>query len=291
MVRAAPTIVEPEVEDAVDHTKHVAGCAVCTACGTQYPPSPAPPPRCDICCDARQFVPRQGQTWTDLPALRGGHANAFRRLRAGLYEIRTQPAFAIGQRALLVVTAAGNVLWDCIALLDDATVDIVNALGGLRAVAISHPHYYTTMVEWARAFGCPVWLHEADRQWVVRDDPALRFWSGERIALNAGTTLLRVGGHFPGATVMHWADGTGVLLSSDVLQVTPDRSHVSFMYSYPNYLPLPAGTVRAIGLALEGDAYDAIYGSFADAQIEHDAKPAVARSIARYLALLDGSFE
>ncbi|MBB5405640.1 MBL fold metallo-hydrolase [Paraburkholderia youngii] len=260
---------------------------VCPTCGTQYPPSSTPPRQCAICCDVRQFVPREGQTWTDLASLRVKHANAFKRLRAGLYEIRTQPPFAIGQRALLATTAAGNVLWDCVTLLDDATVDIVDALGGLSAVAISHPHYYATMVEWARAFGCRVWLHDADRQWVMRDDPALLYWSGERIALNDEATLLRVGGHFPGATVMHWSNGAGVLLSGDVLQVTPGRSHVYFMYSYPNYLPLSANCVHAIEQALDGEAYDAVYGSFANAEIERDAKRAVADSVARYVALLD----
>ena len=29
----------------------------------------------------------------------------------------------------------------------------MNELGGIAAIAISHPHYYTSMVEWSRAFG------------------------------------------------------------------------------------------------------------------------------------------
>ena len=100
----------------------------------------------------------------------------------------------IGQRAILACTPAGNVLWDCIALIDDATVDLLKGLGGVAAIAISHPHYYTTMVEWSRAFGgVPIHLHEADRQWVMRADPAVQSW-GDTKPIAPG--LVRLGGHF-----------------------------------------------------------------------------------------------
>ena len=101
------------------------------------------------------MTPDSGQRWTSLEALRSTHRNAFQQIEPGLMGVGTVPAFGIGQRALLVRTPTGNLLWDCIALLDDATAAIITALGGLSAVAISHPHYYTTMVEWGRAFGCP----------------------------------------------------------------------------------------------------------------------------------------
>ena len=90
------------------------------------------------------------------------------------------PGFAIGQRALLLRTAAGNILWDCISFIDDATVEIVRSLGGISAIAISHPHFYASMVEWSRAFGdAPVHLHAADRRWVMRADANVTYWDGE----------------------------------------------------------------------------------------------------------------
>ena len=152
---------------------------ICTACGTQYPPSEAPPGECLICTDERQFVPASGQSWTTLDGLRKAHSNKFRRLTTGLMTIETTPAFGITQRAIIARTQAGNVLWECLALIDDATVDLLNGLGGVAAIAISHPHYYTTMVEWSRALGgVPIYLHSADRQWVIRADPAVQFWEG-----------------------------------------------------------------------------------------------------------------
>jgi hypothetical protein len=273
-------------------------CFICTTCATQYPPAGAPPPACAICADPRQYTPPGGQAWTTLDGLRRSHHNYWRKLQPNLYALATQPKAGIGQRALLLRHPDGNVLWDCIALLDDATRDLVEALGGVNAIAISHPHYYTTMVEWAHAFDCPVWLHAADRAWVMRDDPSLRFWSGDAAELHGGMRLLRLGGHFEGGTVLHApqlgnAPGDepgnpgGALLSGDILQVTPGRDFVSFMWSYPNYLPLPASTVRAMEARLAPYAYDAVYGAFWDAEIERGAQAAVAASFRRYLALLE----
>ena len=59
-----------------------------------------------------------------------GHLNGFRQHEPGLIGIGTQPTFAIGQRALLLCTPHGNILWDCISLIDEATVTLIKGLGG-----------------------------------------------------------------------------------------------------------------------------------------------------------------
>ena len=116
----------------------------------------------------------------------------FRR-EAELIGIGTSPTFGIGQRALLVRTPRGNVLWDCVSLIDDAIVEIINGLGGLNAIAISHPHYYTSMVDWSAAFGgIPVYLHAADRSWIMRSAPCLQLWSEQTKEILPGLTLIRV---------------------------------------------------------------------------------------------------
>src|SRR5712691_7779272 len=213
---------------------------ICTACGTQYAPSSVPPQSCAICEEERQYVPASRQKWTTLSVLAATHFNSYRQYEPGLIGIGSQPSFAVGQRALVVCTPNGNVLWDCIAMPDAATVTLVKSLGGLQAIAISHPHYYTTMVEWSRALGgVPIHLHAADRQWVMWADPAVQFWEGDTKPIAPGLTLVRLGGHFDGGTVLHWADwseGRGVLLSGDILQVVPS-GHVSFMWSYIRLAP------------------------------------------------------
>jgi len=259
---------------------------ICTTCGTQFAERPRPPARCPICEDSRQYVAPGGQSWTTLEGLRVRYRNQWERMEEGLYAFSPAPDLAIGQRAFLVRTPRGNVLWDCVALLDDATVDIVGSLGGLAAIAVSHPHYYTTMVEWAHAFGVPVYLHEADCAWVMRPDPSIEFWHGEIRELWPGLTLVRSGGHFPGGTVLHWAAGAGgrgVLLSGDILLVAPDRRHVSVMFSYPNMLPLPASEASRIAATLGPYDYEHVYAAFWHREILKDGKSAVNRSVARYV--------
>ena len=267
---------------------------ICVTCGTQFTATEHAPERCPICDDERQYVGWDGQRWTTLENLARDYHNVIRAEEPGLTGIGTHPSFAIGQRALLVQTPGGNILWDCISLLDEPTIAAVRALGGIAAIAISHPHYYSCMVEWARAFDAPVYLHAADRAWVMRPDPALDFWEGEARELGDGLTLLHCGGHFAGGTVLHWAagaEGRGALLSGDILQVVQDRRYVSFMYSYPNLIPLPAATVRRIADAVAPYAFDRLYGAWWGRVVQEDAKAAVARSAARYIAALGGDGE
>jgi hypothetical protein len=262
---------------------------ICETCGTQQAASAQPPAHCAICEDARQYIGWQGQRWTTLAALGRDHHNRMQLEEPDLTGIGAEPAFAIGQRALLVQTPAGNVLWDCIPLLDAATIAAVRALGGIRAIAISHPHFYASMVEWARAFDAPVYLHADDRAWVLRPDPAIRFWEGEEQRLWDGLTLIRCGGHFPGSTALHWpagAAGRGALLTGDTLMVASDRRYVSFMYSFPNYVPLSAPAVQRVVAAVEPWPFDRIYAAWWDRVVADDAKAAVARSAARYLAAI-----
>jgi hypothetical protein len=265
---------------------------ICTACGTQYPPSDTPPAQCVICEEERQYVPPSGQSWITPERLAGRHANSFRQHEPGLIGIGSVPSFAIGQRAILVITPSGNVLWDCISLIDDATIALIIGLGGLKAIAISHPHFYTTMVDWARAFDCPVHLHALDRKWVMRPDPALIFWDGDTLTLLPGVTLIRGGGHFPGGTMLHWAegaDGGGALLSADIATVTTDRKFLSFMRSYPNLIPLSAREVEGIAASLAPFPFDRIYGHFFDRVIVTSAKDVMERSVKRYLGAIAGT--
>jgi hypothetical protein len=268
---------------------------ICTACGMQYPPSSASPAECRVCQDERQFTPPGGQRWTTLDNLAVDHLNAFRQHEPGLIGIATRPQFAIGQRALLLCTPHGNVLWDSISLIDDATVTLVKALGGLKAIAISHPHFYTTLVEWSRAFGnVPVHLHADDAGWVMRPDPCVAHWQGETLEVLPGVTLIRGGGHFPGGTMLHWAagaEGRGVLCSADIATVNLDRRSFTFMRSYPNNIPLSGKGVRAIGAALAPFPFDRVYSHFFERVVLADAKRILEASIERYVGAIGGAYD
>ena len=92
--------------------------------------------------------------------------------------------------------------------------------------------------------------------------------------------------------MLHWADaadGRGALLSGDIVQVVQDRRFVSFMRSYPNFIPLPAAAVRRIAERLEPVRFERIYGGWFDLVVRADGKAALRRSAERYIrALEDG---
>lgn len=272
---------------------------LCTTCGTQFGPQfgppPGPPASCPICEDERQYVGPDGQRWTTLDELRDGRHNAFTPLEPGLTAIRTEPTFAIGQRAFLIEAEGGNILWDCVSLVDDASVAAVLARGPVRAIAISHPHFYSSMVEWARALGdVPVWVHEADRRWVMRPDPSIRTWSGAAHELGGGLTLVHVGGHFAGAQALVWAagaGGAGALFAGDMPNVCADRRWVTYMRSYPNFIPLSGDEAARAVEALRPWPFDRLYGWAPGRTIERDAKGALERSLERHRRALRGEHD
>jgi glyoxylase-like metal-dependent hydrolase (beta-lactamase superfamily II) len=135
-----------------------------------------------------------------------------------IWAIFSSPQFAIGQRAVFIQTEAGNILWDCIANLGKKTIDFVKARGGLAAIAISHPHFYSTHLEWAREFDCPVYLASEDQEWLNRVDVEERriFYKGETIEILPGATMVKLGGHFPGSSALFW-NGNLVSLAGTIL--------------------------------------------------------------------------
>ena len=265
---------------------------ICRTCGVQYPPSARPPASCPICDDERQYVGSNGQQWTTLDELIGeGRRNVCVDLEPGILQISTQPQLAIGQRALVIQTDAGNVMWDCISLVDDQSIEVLRARGGLSAIAISHPHFYASMATWSAAFDdCPIYVHTADTEWVQYLSPGLKLWQGDLTQILPGVTLINTGGHFEGSTALHWAGGDGgrgVLLVGDSLTVVQDRRYVSFMYSYPNLIPLPADAVRRIAASVRPFAFERIYGAWDGRTVSSAGKDAVERSAERYIKFLN----
>lgn len=263
---------------------------ICTTCGVGYAETEAPREVCLICADERQYVNAKGHAWTTIEELRADHVNELREVEPGLTGLASKPQVAIGQRALIIERPDGGVMWDCTPVITDAALEAITAKGGVRAIAISHPHFYSTMVDWSRALGgVPIYLHEDNRDYVMRPDPAVEFWTGETREIAPGITLIRTGGHFTGSSVLHWADGAegrGVLMTGDSIMVVPDTRWVSFMYSYPNLIPVNARTVERIVKAVKPFAYDRIYSGWWDRVLDSDAKAAVQRSADRYIAAI-----
>ena len=252
---------------------------ICIACGAQFEPSAEPPELCPICEDYRQPVRKEGQAWTSMEELQSDHQNEVREIEPGLVGIGTTPRFAIGQRAMLIQTSEGNVMWDCITLLDSSTRERIHELGGIQHIAISHPHYYASMAEWAQEFGATIHLAASDREWVLRPHPSINFWS-RSIEPVPGVTVVQTGGHFEGSSVLHWK---GALMTGDTIYVLPGRDPiVSFMRSYPMLLPLSEHLLTGLLAAIDGLDYDRLYGGWWESIIDSNAKEVVSESADLY---------
>ncbi|MDQ1483642.1 MAG: hypothetical protein QOF35_1718, partial [Actinomycetota bacterium] len=258
----------------------------CATCGIEHPDSAQPPAFCAICEDERQYVPATGQRWTTQQELAGaGHRTRVELLEPDLYAVVAEPRVGIGQRGLLLRTAAGNLLWEPPGLIDEAGIDALRGLGGVSIVSASHPHLTGASIQWSHAFdGVPVLVASADRQWIRRPDRVIELWSGTREIL-PGVTFVQCGGHFAGSSVTHWAagaEGRGALLTGDTVAPGADRKSVHVMRSYVNMIPVPERAVRRIAEVVEPYAYDRIYGGFS--QLDSGAKTIVAATLARYIA-------
>ena len=257
---------------------------ICATCGTQYAAG-AVPDLCPICSDDRQFVPESGQVWTDSWQLRQKHSVLIRQLYPQVYEIKIIPDFAIAQRAFLILTPGGNILWDCIPLLNEELVSFIRSKGGLKAIAFSHPHYYSNMNEWASAFDCPVYIHRKDEPWVYNKGPRISTWDGGAKTLWEGIKIVHTGGHFPGSAVLHVPSlsAQGVVFCGDTLYIARSRQHIAVQYSYPNHIPLPAKVVREIYDQLLQLPFDTLHGAFDWQNLGGNAREVLEASVRRYV--------
>lgn len=265
-------------------------CWSCVRCGTQYPPSVQPPDACGICTDEREHISPAGQRWTGLDELREKkYRIVWEELEPGVHSLRVDPPFALGHRAILLCTPSGNLLWDPLPYLDDETITRIGRLGGLAAVSASHPHFYSCQIEWSRRFGgAPIYLAIEDRPWLFRTSDAVRFFERRANPL-PDVEIARCGGHFPGASVVHWRrDRTdpGCLFVGGTIGVLEDQRHIAFMYSYANWLPLPPRDVESLLEVLRSYRYDRIHGDFHS--VPRDAPRCLQAAASDYLARVEG---
>lgn len=259
---------------------------ICATCGIQYADTAEPPVHCKICEDDRQYVLRTGQRWTTHEELLQDHTIRIAE-DDGVIAMSVTPFFAINQRAALVNSIEGNVLWESLSIVTDEAVAEISRHGGVQAIAISHPHFYTSMLEWSEALGnIPIFLHREDRQWVARGSSRIVFWSGDSLTVNSDITLVHCPGHFPGSTVLHWksgANGRGALMLGDSIQVAMDRRQVSVMYSYPNAVPVGPSVLQDIRRRLDPYGFENAYGYTWGRNIIGNAREAIEQSFSRYL--------
>jgi glyoxylase-like metal-dependent hydrolase (beta-lactamase superfamily II) len=258
---------------------------ICSTCGTYYPLNDHPE-LCTICSDERQYIPATGQSWTMPSHLHRKHSIKLNKIKDRLYEIEINPMFAIGQRALLVLSEQGNVLWDCIPMLDEMTIEFIKSKGGLKAIAFSHPHYYSNMNDWAAVFDCPVFIHKNDAGHIMVKGKHIQLWEGDALDLWDGMKLHCIGGHFAGSSILHvpFLSNEGAILCGDTLFLSPGKKHFSVAWSFPNRMPLPREEMKKVKDRFDRIAFDEFYGYVKTQNLSHAVKEIFERSFQRDLA-------
>lgn len=265
---------------------------ICRSCGTQYAESLLTPSHCVICRADAHPDAADPPVWTTLDEIRGRYTNLIQRLEPNLFSVRPVPTFPTGQRALLLHTKHGNLLWGSVTVIDDATVRKIQTLGGLTAIAASQPRHFASIVEWSHAFGnVPVYVHATNRRWVMRPDAVVRYWEGGELHLPHHVTLVHVGGYVEGGTLLHWpaaASGGGALLTGDMVQVLPHRKGVGLLSNSRDLVPRSADGVRKLASAIEGLEFEALHDAWSDQGITQGARAIVLESASCYLRAVTG---
>lgn len=273
-----------------------AALPICDNCGTQY--TTKPEGDCSICSDDREFVRASGQEWTTLGELSESrtHSLMVDTEDPRIAFIQCKPAFAIDQTPFLLNTSGGHYIWDCQAPFTPALGTYLSSLEpALKAIVISHPHFFSTSLTWSRALHVPLYVCETDREWYQRrgeigPDDEVKWWTGRR-EIGPGVTVVQCGGHFPGSSVLHWdrslepGDGpkTGVLLTADTMMVCMDRKGFTFMWSYPNMTPLRPKDAVEVVKAVDEFEFEVASSSWPNTMIRCDAKRLMHMSLERYL--------
>jgi hypothetical protein len=257
---------------------------ICSTCGTYYP-ADSVPEQCIICSDERQYIPDTGQSWTKPKDLHRKHSIKLNKLHERLYEIRINPMFAIGQRALLVLSEQGNVLWDCVPMLDELVIEFIKSKGGLKAIAFSHPHYYSNMNDWAEVFNCPVYIHANDAEHIMVKGPHIQLWQGNELEVGDGMKIFLIGGHFEGSCLLHVPSLSkkGAILCGDTLFLSASKKHFSVFRSYPNRIPLPSAEMQRVKKRFDEIPFDSFYGYIDTQNLNENVKEIFEESMRRNL--------
>ncbi|OCF73545.1 hydrolase [Kwoniella mangroviensis CBS 8886] len=282
---------------------------ICRACGTQYPLTSSLKRSCAICEDPRQFVPSSGQEWTTLAEMgEGGRKHIMLKDEedSRISMISCEPAFAINQTPTLIETAEGSYIWDCSSFISLPLIGHLSKLDKpLKAIAISHPHFFSTSLTWSRALKVPLYLCEDDKDWYqrlgdIRPDDQVVWWIGEK-EMGRGIMLVQCGGHFPGSSILYWdrlseppppkdnlptkpTPVSGIIFTADTIMVQPTQKSFSFIWSVPNMIPLRPQSILSIQDCLKHLSFAQATSSWPNRWIRQDAKKALEESVTTFLA-------
>lgn len=171
----------------------------CLHCGF-WQPYFERPPGCPVCLDYRHPLPADGWRFETPGVLGARVATRWAEAAPGLWRFWNEPAVGIGPSGYVLVRADGNAAFEGATWYDDAALDFVASLGGVRWASASHAHVFGGLWRLAERFGADVVIQEAELPFARALPVAWSF--GGRADLGDGLTLVHTGGHTPGHAVL-----------------------------------------------------------------------------------------
>ncbi len=205
----------------------------------------AVPPSCPVCSDVRNDLPDDGWEFCTPEQIESRLTWHWREVSPGIHEFWTTPRFGLDSHGWLLTYPDGNVAFEAAPLYNEAALQEIERLGGVRILASSHPHGYGALWQLQDRFRPELLIQKDDLQWTKAFRVTLPY--DERLEIRPGLVLHHTGGHYDGHSVLHDSE-RAALFAGDALKVDfdPDGSpaRISCHKAYHKQIPLSRGEAQ-----------------------------------------------
>ena len=233
---------------------------VCTHCGF-WQTLPVRPVSCPVCLDFRHTPPENGfEFWSADEA--AGRITSHWHERDGIVTFRSEPGLGIGPHGYLIRLPAGNLLFESPPWYSAGALAAIEAAGGVRWLAASHPHAYGGLWQVQARFAPETMaIQRADLPWT--NTLRVNRPYDERLELTPGAELFHTGGHFDGHAVL-FLRGRRTLFAGDMVkfhlaEVPPG---ISTHKGFNRCIPMSHAETRRYREVVQSLHFDEVYTTF-----------------------------
>ncbi len=249
---------------------------VCTNCGF-WQRHFAPPPSCPVCLDFRHTPPPDGWEFWTADEATARIVTRWEEDGNGIVTFRSEPSLGIGPSGYLIPLPSGNLLFENPAWYSDDALAAIRERGGVHWLAASHPHAYGALWRAQEQFSPEaVFINVADLAWTGAFRVNFPYDGPQEIA--PGATLVPVGGHFDGQSVLYLRDRR-LLFAGDMVKFHPGNG-ISTHKAFNRRVPMSHAEIRRYRQAIAPLDFAGVYTTF-------ELSPARGGTTAAVLRLFD----
>ena len=182
--------------------------------------------------------------------------------KGGITVLRSEPGLGIGPNGYLIALPGGNLLFESPAWFSAGALAMIEAAGGVRWMAASHPHAYGGMWQIQERFAPEiVAIQRADLPWTGTLRVNRPY--DERLEIAPGAELLHTGGHFDGHAVLLRRDRR-VLFAGDMVKfhLADNPPGISTHKGFNRRIPMSHAEIRRYREVVAPLEFDEIHTTF-----------------------------